>query len=278
MTIEVGETVTIGGMPVCLVSVSASGAVVCLGQDGDRATFRRRYKRPADATPADEEAVLEIAGIWSRRVQRLTVLNQARFSAINARLRDGYTFAEMTAAVEEYSRSEWNRSHSIWLDPARFFTPEHLEKWARKADERGHAERIAASASPARDPRVNSAAADMAARMDAERRAVRDREDALLGRFNGLAEGEQAALLSQAVAELDQLRPGSAARLKPSLAFHPVRQQLLVILDRDATEAGKAGNSFPASRQIPAPGSITAPPHGDEQRSGLHQPQSLDLS
>ena len=101
--------------------------------------FIRRYKRPASCTEEMECRVLYLATIWSHQVARLTVVSQARFAAIHARLEDGFADAACKSAIEAYATDKWHVDNpQARKDLADFFAVKTLEKWIREAADKAN--------------------------------------------------------------------------------------------------------------------------------------------
>ena len=221
----------IGGMTVRLAA-GADGPVRLVLSAGEPATghaapFRRRYRRPAGCTDEQEAAVLDLAAAWSRRVTRITVLNQARFAAVHARLADGYRMEACLEAIAAYGRDEWHRQNGAWLDLADFFKPRKLDVWIRKADGPREAARRRDERRPPADPAARRLVGGVA-----EARAIRSQESELVERFGSLAEDERRRLIGQAMDELTRVGRMWRGALRPTIECFPVRKQVCAILLR----------------------------------------------
>jgi hypothetical protein len=171
----------------------------------DGLSFRRRYRVPASLHPTTEGRALDLARHWHQKVTRISVLNQARFAAIAARLEDGYAVDACRAAVECYGADKWHREKAAagspaWLDLADFFKVKVLERWIVTANEQRLArEKLEHARPPA--PAVRRLCKDVAAALpeaDVEARRVRDWNRLALAdrkRFWARAETELAAKL-----------------------------------------------------------------------------------
>lgn len=234
ITLRVDETASIGGLPVRLHAIGMmNGHPVCaelmIGVADQVRTFRKKFKRPVDCTTADEQAVIDLAVEWCRKVTRITVLNQDRASAIFARLRDGYRFDACRAAVEEYGRDEWHRKHNAWLDIADFFTPQKLEIWIRKAEDKKLVEEKRRHA----NTQIPNAAVQQALDQLVEAKRIKSEDENLTAIFDKKHESEKNALYDQAFKELESVHPGIRPRLKKSWNHYLVQQQILTILRRE---------------------------------------------
>lgn len=237
ITIHFDETILIGGLPVRLNHVEISFAELIVGEPDQARTFRKKFKRPVDCTPADEQAVLELAKVWCRTVTRITVLNQARASAIFARLRDGYRFDACRSAIEEYGRDDWHRKKNAWLDITDFFRPEKLEIWIRKAEDR----KDAAEKQRHANERIENANVQQTVNQVAEARRLKSEEEQLTAIWTAKSQQDQDALYEQAFDELEALHPGIRPRLKKSWKHWKVQQQILTILRRENTHGAHVG-------------------------------------
>lgn len=233
----------IGGCRVRLAAVTDGQvrlAVDAPGAPTGRAgPFVRRYRRPAACGDATEMLVLQIALAYSERVRRITVLNQRRFSAIHARLVDGYTPEIMRAAVRAYAADPWHRQHRAWLDVADFFQPDKLDAWRQRV----HDAELAAEKRRNARPMPAGPAKDLVDDLAAQQRPQTEDEQ-LWARWKALATPEQRRIADQAVDELASLGV-DRRRLRPSASCQPVAQQILVILRRgpDAAEGERHGRS-----------------------------------
>lgn len=197
--------------------------------------FRLRYKRGAyrDAEAIEVRAV-DLARSWHRLVTRITVLHQARFRAVAARLADGYEATDCLDAIETYGRDKWHRDqvqagHPAWLDLEDFFAVKVLERWIQTAKEQSAAmahakvkQEVRRPVAPAVQGLVKPVAE--ALRMPTPADAIQ----ADLDRFHALPHAERVRRTNQATNELATLRPG----MKQTV--YQVQQQVLVILRREA--------------------------------------------
>lgn len=230
VTIPPTGTVRIGPATVSLVDPDAGPVALLVSHPFVRfgePNFRTSYRRPTTGDEATEQLVLALASVWSTHVTRITILNQARFSAIHARLVDGYDPAAMRQAVMEYGQSEWHQKKKAWVDIAAFFKPEKLDAWLRKATERQLERTNRQAAKPPPNHQARKLVQDVAASAE-----IRSQEKVLLDEFAGMPDAQRAGLLAQAVEEVVSLRPSLRSKAKPSLDSFSTRMQLIVILKR----------------------------------------------
>ncbi|MFA5123591.1 hypothetical protein [Zavarzinia sp.] len=179
--------------------------------------------------------MLSLAGVWSAKVRRLTVLNRERFVAIHARLEDGYSYAALRAAIEKYGADEWHRRTGAWLDLADFMRPKNLDKWFVECAERERvAEQKQAQRTPLAPP-VRGVVREVAKALKAPTPA--DEERARIAEFKAMPEAERAAVLDQAAREWAGLHP-QRNPLPADLAYYPIARQVCEILKR--RKAGEA--------------------------------------
>ena len=194
-----------------------------------------RYKRPVACSADMERDVHEIVRAWVATVTPIKVITQARFSAIHARLADGYKKDACLAAVHEYGKSEWHRKQKAHLDIARFFRPEKLDVWIQRAHERADAERHRKRLNERVTGRAGGLIDDVARSAQAAAiRSQKQRDSMAINEFCARPVEQQASLLEQAAQEAISIAPDfMRLRIRPSVDCFPTRQQLLVILRRE---------------------------------------------
>ena len=226
LKIRIGEQAEIADLPVRLLSIDAETATLGLGDDQAARTFRKKFRRPAGCSAADEAAVIDLAIQWCRRVTKITVLNQPRFAAIHARLSaDGYKFQACMEAVAEYGKSSWHRKKKVWLDISKFFVPEKLEPWILKVTERGLAAAKRQGDAPAVNPQIRFLIKQPAKELDHKSEAAR-----ALHEFDVRPGAERTKIQNQARKELAELHPSWQPRI---IKGQVLRQHILVILRRE---------------------------------------------
>lgn len=225
LIIRPGQTTRVGTVELSLLpGVTEPIRLLMIQPDtGGNVPFRRKYRRPASCDGATEKAILILATEWYHKVQRFTVLNQARFTAIHARL-DEYEFDWLSKAIETYGKSEWNRKNKVWLDIVKFFRPEKLDHWLNNARE----QQIVAEHRRNAAARVNSRVHRLCGKL-ADGKAVQDERQELEDRFTALVDADRTRLLEQAMKELLTIRP-TLRGVSPQ--SHQVHLQALTILKR----------------------------------------------